>query len=170
MDKEAKQILAFIFKRSGKETLPASDVYLAMSMELQWCSPKEAKAFVKHSIAINLLKENNQGVTPSFQVEDVEIPTGFSPSNKCFSEITSPSTRLEEHDLLSVVISRIQGKKQMDEKEIKSSIKKIASEKMIVDEVAAVFYAKKMECAIQDLIASLKKIFLHLKKIKHNGK
>lgn len=156
MNKESKQMLAFIFKRSGKETLPASDVYLAMSMELQWCSPKEAKAFVKHAVATKLLKETNQGVSPSFLVEDVEIPTGFSPSKKCFLETTSPSTTSEEQNIISIVISRIQEKKQIDTSEIISNIKEIALEKRIVDEVASVFYAKKMGCAIQDLISDLK--------------
>lgn len=157
MNDEAKQILAFIFKRSGKEILPASDVYLAISMELQWCSPKEAKAFVKNAVANKLLKESDHGVTPSFEVEKVTIPTGFSPSKQLFSDLFSPLTETKEKDVYSLVMSRVKQKKQMSEEDIEQSIEKIKSEKMINKEVAAVFFAKTMQCEIQDLLSDLEK-------------
>lgn len=159
MNDEARQILAFIFRRSGKETLPASDVYLAISMELQWCSPKEAKAFVKKAVAAGLLKENDHGVTPSFMVEEIEIPTGFSPSEEVFKNHLDSSKKSDEKELYSMVISRLAQKKQMSQNEINNAIEKISTEKKIEREVAAVFFARKMQCNIHDLLPDLEKIF-----------
>lgn len=157
MTNEAKQVLAFIFKRSGKETLPASDVYLAISMELQWCSPKEAKSFVKKVVDAGLLKESDHGVTPSFEIDTVSIPTGFSPSKKCFAKVSSAKADSAEKDIISPVISRVKEKTKMTDEDIKKGIEHLSKEKMIMKDVAAVFFAKKHECNIQDLISSLKK-------------
>lgn len=158
MTDEAKQVLSFIFKRSGKETLPASDVYLAISMELQWCSPKEAKSFVKQAVDTGLLKESNHGVAPSFEIDDVSIPTGFSPSKKCFTEIRSEVANLAEKEIMSTVVSRIEEKTKMTDKEISQGIEQLAREKMIMNDVAAVFFAKKYDCKIHDLMSDLKEI------------
>jgi hypothetical protein len=155
---EAKQVLAFIFKRSGKKTLPASDVYLAISMELQWCSPKEAKAFVKQSVAHNLLIEKDHGVTPSFEFDKVSIPTGFSPSNTVFTEPLSSVESLSVEDIISSVIKRLEGNTKRDSEEIRYQIEQIAKDKNIMLEVAAVFLAKKHDCKIDDLIGPLKDV------------
>ena len=155
MNEEQKQVISFIFKRSGKKILPASDVYLAISMELQWCSPKQAKSFVKQSIAEGLLKENKEGVTPSFPVESISIPTGFSPSKDCFTINDSIEDVPSKNDLISQVISQIKQKTKMNESEIISEIQKIVLEKMIIEEVAAVFYAKKMDCEISQFIEKI---------------
>ncbi|MBS3777932.1 MAG: DUF2240 family protein [Candidatus Thermoplasmatota archaeon] len=156
MTNEAKQVLAFIFKRSGKETLPASDVYLAISMELQWCSPKEAKAFVRQAADAGFLKERDHGVTPSFEIDTVSIPTGFSPSEKCFAEVSSAKADSAEKDIISLVISRVKEKTKMTGEEVENNIEQLSKEKMIVKDVAAVFFAKKHNCKIQDLIPALK--------------
>ena len=163
MNDEARKVLAFIFKRSGKKNLPASDVYLAISMELQWCSPKEGKAFVKEAVRSELLSENDSGVTPTFDVEDIEIQTGFRPSENCFKDID-----VQPKSTLSVVTNRIMKTNDISEGEIKQEIDRIVQNKQISSEVAAVFIAKKHDCKIDDLIVEVKSS--HHKKIEHNGK
>ena len=155
---EAKQVLAFIFKRSGKKTLPASDVYLAISMELQWCSPKEAKAFVKQSVAHDLLIEQDYGVTPYFEFDKVSIPTGFTPSKTIFTEPLSSEESSSVEDVLSSVIKRLEGNTEMDSEEIRNQIEQVAKDKNIILEVAAVFLAKKHDCEIDDLVGPLKDV------------
>ena len=157
MNEEAKQVLAFIFKRSGKKTLPASDVFLAISMELQWCSPKEAKSFVKQSVLTSLLSEHDEGLTPSFEVDEVSIPTGFKPSANCFKALDLPKTSSINDSIISMVIQRVQNETTMDENDIKQAIKALAQEKLISDEVAALFFMKKKELHIQDLIPLARK-------------
>ena len=157
MNEEAKQVISFIYKRSGKKILPASDVYLAISMELQWCSPKQAKLFVKQAINLGLLKEEAKGVRPSFPVDTLSIPTGFSPSKECFFLNDSKEFIPKNNDLISDVISLIKEKTKMSENDIRLEIKKIAKEKLLFDTVAAMFYAKKMDCVTKKYIEK----FLH---------
>ena len=57
MDSEWKIIIAFLFKRSGKEKLSLSEFYLSLSMDLKWFSPQQAKAFVNHAVEQKLLTE-----------------------------------------------------------------------------------------------------------------
>jgi hypothetical protein len=158
MQEEAKQVIAFIFKRSGKKTLPASDVYLAISMELQWCSPKEAKMFVKEAVIHGLLIEEKQGITPSFPVDTIEIPTGFIPSKDCFVKMDSLAESAKNIEILNIVVSRVKQKTKKSEEEIKKEIQEIASQKLIYEEIAAVFYAKKMDIKIDDLLDEVEKI------------
>ncbi len=158
MHNEAKQVIAFIFKRSGKKTLPASDVYLAISMELQWCSPKEAKTFVKQAVANGLLSETKQGITPSFPVESIIIPTGFIPSSDCFSKGDSLLESSKNTDVINIVVFRVKQKFQMSEEDIKKDIQEIASMKLLYEEVAAIFYAKKMDIEINDLLGDMEQI------------
>ena len=158
MHDEAKQVIAFIFKRSGKKTLPASDVYLAISMELQWCSPKEAKTFVKEAVTNGLLSETKQGITPSFPVENIIIPTGFMPSSDCFSKWDSLSELSKNREIINIIVSRVKEKIQMSGEDIKKDIQEIASMKLLYEEVAAIFYAKKMDIEINDLLGDMEQI------------
>ena len=45
-DSEMRIIIAFLFKRSGKEEMSPSELYLPLSMDLQWFTPNQAKEFV----------------------------------------------------------------------------------------------------------------------------
>ena len=163
---EAKQVLAFIFKRSGKKTLPASDVYLAISMEFQWCSPKEAKAFVKQAVSNKLLIEKDHGVAPSFEFDEVRIPTGFKPSKTVFTEQSSTEKSSSVEDVISLAIKRLEKNTEMTYREINDNIERIAQQKRILLEVAAVFFAKKHDCDITDLITPLKNMIFTSEKRK----
>ena len=41
-----KEVIAFLYNRSGKEEMAAQELRLAMSMDLRWFSPKEAEEIV----------------------------------------------------------------------------------------------------------------------------
>ncbi|MCK5252977.1 MAG: DUF2240 family protein, partial [Thermoplasmata archaeon] len=41
-----KEVIAFLYNRSGKEEMSAQELRLAMSMDLRWFSPKEAEEIV----------------------------------------------------------------------------------------------------------------------------
>ena len=57
MAAEAEIILTFIFKRSGKQMLKESEIYLPLSIELGWFTTKEATTFVKQAIEQDRLIE-----------------------------------------------------------------------------------------------------------------
>ena len=82
MPSEAERIIAFLFKRSGKEKLKTSEFYLTLSMELKWLSPKEANTFLKNAIKERLLVKKGDNITPAFDYEKIVVPTGFQPSRE----------------------------------------------------------------------------------------
>ena len=55
MNSEWEIIIAFLFKRSGREELSFSDLYLTLSIDLNWFTPEDAKAFVNMAIKQKLL-------------------------------------------------------------------------------------------------------------------
>ena len=82
MDSEAKIILAFVFNRSGKTGLAEAELYLPLAMELGWFSTKEAQQFVKYAMKKELVVKKDGMLTPSFPLDGIKIPVGFTPSKK----------------------------------------------------------------------------------------
>ena len=84
MNSEEMSIISFIFKRSGKDRLSESEIYLPLSLELRWFSSTEAKNFVKYATQTNLLNKEDGFLSPSFDVSKIKVPIGFQPSKKDF--------------------------------------------------------------------------------------
>ena len=86
MSSDADIIIAFLFKRSGKEELSFSDLYLNLSMELNWFTPDDAKNFVNTSIKQKLLLKKGDLIKPNFDFNKIVVPVGFKPSKSVFVE------------------------------------------------------------------------------------
>ena len=76
---EEKIILTFIYKRSGKEQLSITEIYLPLSIELGWYSTTDAQLFIQHCLKHNLLKQTKKGIQPAFDIAAIQIPNGFTP-------------------------------------------------------------------------------------------
>ena len=85
MDSEVKIIIAFLFKRSGKEELSLSELYLPLSMGFQWFTPKQAKDFVNHAVQQKLLSKKGDVLKPNFEYKKIVVPLGFRPSKESFN-------------------------------------------------------------------------------------
>jgi len=83
---------------------------------------------------------------------EFRIPTGFKPSKHCFIKQDTPKTDLSSGDVVSLMVQRIKNKTNMTEEDITNNIKILAKEKLLSEEVAAIFLGKKKKCDIQDLI------------------
>ena len=46
MPSELEIVITFVYNRSGKSELSFSDLYLTLSMELNWFTPDDAKEFI----------------------------------------------------------------------------------------------------------------------------
>ena len=66
MNSEAKTIIAFLFKRSGKKEMIQSEFYLTLSMDLKWFTPKKAKDFTNWSLKNNILLKSEGVLKPNF--------------------------------------------------------------------------------------------------------
>ncbi len=140
MDSEAKIILAFLFNRSGKTGLTEAELYLPLSMELGWFSTKESQQFVKYAMKKELLVKKDGMLSPSFPVDTIKIPIGFTPSKKTFSETTEDK---KGKDLVEEIVSQIFEQTHQDKIEIEEEIKKEGTEKNLLVEVAALYVARK---------------------------
>ena len=146
MDSEVKIIIAFLFNRSGKNELKESEIYLPLSIELGWFSTKEAHELVQYALKQKLLIKKDGLLTPSFDIEKINVPIGFYPSKKTFVN----GGKIKENNVMDTIVHRIVEKKNQDHKEIIEEIKQVASEKNILPEVAALLVAKECNIDIED--------------------
>jgi hypothetical protein len=148
MSSEAEIIIAFLFNRSGKTMLTEAELYLPLSMELGWLSTKEAKEFVKYVINQGLLVKKDGALQPTFPLETITIPVGFTPSKQLFSQQREEE---EKDNILEQVLARICSQTHQNQHSILGEITKEEREKNITPEVAACFVARKYDVDIAHL-------------------
>lgn len=147
MNSEAKIIIAFLFKHSGKNELDESEIYLPLSIDLDWFSTKEAHRFVNYALKQKLLTRKKGLLTPSFDINKINIPVGFSPSKKNFESVGKLE---EENNVMDKIVNRISEKTDRDPKQIAEEIKQVSLEKNIFLEVASLFLAKRYDIVIEE--------------------
>jgi hypothetical protein len=157
MDSEAEIIIAFLFNRSGKNQLKESDLYLPLSMELGWLSTKEAQAFVKTALSQGLLEKKGGLVQPTFPLDSISIPVGFTPSKQLFPKEISQK---HPENLLDILISEIGKKTHQDQKEILDEITKEAHEKNLLPVVAALYVARRYNGDVSPWFDSVESLLL----------
>jgi len=161
MPSELEIIIAFIFKRSGKTEIDFTDFYLALSMDLNWFNPKQAKQVINIAIKDKLLSKKDEKIKPNFDIKTVSVPVGFYPSKKALKEEEEKEGEIViEEDVLKKIIKRISEKTKLDEKKIVEMIKTIEREKNITPEIAALIMGKEYNVSFEDFLDKTeKKIF-----------
>ncbi len=154
MNEEAKKIIAFLMKRSGKKSLPESEFYLTISMDMQWCPPKLAKEFVKNALHSGLLEKNEDLLTPTFDVKKIVIPTGFHPSKSSF-QVKPDRSVSPNHTIFDQIIVELSKQSDLSAEEVKKKIKTIADEKLLCLDVAALLLAKKYSVEIEPFLSNI---------------
>ena len=149
MNDEEEIIIAFLFKRSGKKELNFSDLYLTLSMELNWFTPEDAKKFLKQAIKNQLLNKKDELVTPSFDYDKIDVPMGFQPTQKVFQEKKIGKPREKKENLLTVIIKEIVQKSKLDEQKIIGKIKKLEKTRNLTAEVAALLVGKEYDIVFE---------------------
>ena len=147
MNSDAKIIIAFLFKRSGKSELKEAEIYLPLSIELGWFSTKESHEFLNNALKQRLLIKKDGLLTPSFDIEKIIIPIGFYPSKKILVKREKVE---EENNVIDTIVYRIAEKKNQSHKETIEMIRKMTSEKNIIPEVAALLVGKIYDIDIED--------------------
>jgi len=140
MTSDAKIIIAFLFKRSGKEELSFSDLYLNLSMELNWFTPDDAKAFVNMAIKQKLLIKKVDLIKPNFDFNTIVVPIGFVPSKNVIEK--KEVEVIKEENFLEKIVRQIVEKTKLDEKQVIGEIEDIANERNLTEEVAALLLGK----------------------------
>lgn len=151
MVSEAEIILAFLFKRSGKNELKESEIFLPLSLELGWFSNKEAREFVNYAVKKRLLEKKGDRLAPNFEIKNITTPVGFLPSRKTFTE-EKEEIKEEKRKVLDVIIHRIAEKTNQDSNDIIKEIQRVESEKNILSDVAALYVARGYNIDIQEFL------------------
>jgi len=140
MTSDAKIIISFLFKRSGKEELSFSDFYLNLSMELNWFTPDDSKAFVHMAINQKLLIKKGEIIKPNFDINKVVVPVGFIPSKNIFKK--EEIEDIKDEYFFGKIVRQIVEKTKLDEKQVIGKIEDIANERSLTKEVAALLLGK----------------------------
>lgn len=158
MPSESEIIIAFVFNRSGKTKLDFSEMYLSLSMSLNWFTPNQAKDFVNMALKQKLLKKEDDLLKPAFDYKKIVVPVGFYPSKKGFEEKKEKET--VEEDIFKIIVKKIVEKTQVDEERIIDEINHVEKEKNITLEVAALLVGKKYDIDLEDFFEKVEeKIF-----------
>lgn len=150
MMEELKKLIAFIFQRSGKEKLYEKDIYMTLSFELGWMTPKQGRKAIEKALELGLVKKKGEEILPNFDYKAIEIPLGFKLDGEKIEEM--------EMDLLSRTVSRIVSNTKLGEKKVRDEIRKLAEELDVYPEIAALLIAYKNNVKIDDLIKEAKEM------------
>ncbi|GFO97358.1 hypothetical protein ig2599ANME_1559 [groundwater metagenome] len=130
------------FKRKGKDSLKESEFVLALSFDLNWFSPEQAKKVVLEAEKAGLIKREGDIIRPAFDLSSVEPPQGFKPGV------------FEERSLFDRIIERITVETGMDKRRVIALINKKQDElsKLVEIEVSAILIALEHGVALDNLI------------------
>ncbi len=143
---KAKNLIAFLFQRSGKERLNEKEIYMTLSYELRWLTPEKAKIFLKRCLESGLLKIEGDEYTPNFDYKSIQVPLGFKVDES-----------IVEEDIFSSIVKEIQ-KNGMDKEMIFKEVEALKEKMGVIEEVAALVLARKNGIDISPFIPKVKKI------------
>jgi len=140
---ELTLVIATPFKKSSSKLLSIKDFEFALSFDLQWMSPDSAIKIRDKAIASRLLKFEGDKLTPVFDIDKIELPNGFKPSESLFFD------KSDIEDLISTIAA----KASITEKEAIVAInhKQEYFSDLVTIEVAGLIVAREMKCDVGDL-------------------
>jgi hypothetical protein len=150
LESNAKKIISFIFKRSGKSYLDKSEFYLSLSVDLKWFSPDQAKIFMKYVIKKKLLTEKNNFLEPNFDINKISIPFGYIPAVPSY-EINDKKNEKKIIDVTSLILTKI-NYNSSERNKIINNIKNISNEKNIFSSVASLLFFREFNIELYDYI------------------
>ena len=157
MPSETEIILTFIFKRSGRPKLNFSELYLALSMDLNWFTPEAAKAFVNKAINNKLLTKKDEEILPTFDYEEIIVPVGFTPSKQVFEKKVIKKPEKKEEKLIEKIVKHLIKETELDSQQIKEKILGISRTNNITKEIAAALLAKEYNASLEKFYEEIEK-------------
>ena len=130
------------FLRKGKDALKDTEFVLALSIDLKWFTPEQAKAVLGDAEKAGLLKREGELIRPSFDISKVKIPPGFKPE---------PG---EKKSIFDRIIDRIILGTGIEKRKVVALINKKQEElsKQVVIEVSAILVAMEHGVMVDDLM------------------
>ena len=131
------------FKIKGKDALKESELVLALSIDLNWFPPEQAKSIVKDAEKAGLLKRDGELIRPSFDLNSVQIPNGFK-----------PNAGVEKKSIFERIVERIISGNGMEKRKVIALVNKKQEElsKLVEIDVSAILVAMELGVPVDDLI------------------
>lgn len=148
---DLKYTVSIPFKRKGKDALKESEFVLALSIDLNWFSPDQARNVVREAEKAGLIKREGDIISPTFDLSPVETTLNFKP------EVS------EEQPLFDRIIERITAETGMDKRKIVALVNKKRDElsKLVEIEVSAILVALEHGVALDNLIDEEYKVLIN---------
>ena len=155
MPSETEIIITFLFKRSGKSKLSFSDLYLNLSMDLNWFTPEDAKDFVNLALKQKLLTKKGESIQPNFDYDKIVVPVGFTPSKRVLDVKKVKKHDKKDETVLKKIVKRVVEKTDLDERQAIEKINTTAKEKNITKEVAALLFGKEYDLSLEEFFEEI---------------
>jgi len=132
------------FKRKGKDALKDTEFVLALSIDLKWFNPEQAKVVLSDAERSGILKRDGELVRPSFDITKIEIPSGWKPE----------PIIVDNKTIFDRIIDRIIQGTKIDKRKVIAMINKKQEEfsKQLSIEVSAILVAVENAVLVDDLI------------------
>jgi hypothetical protein len=132
------------FKKKGKDALKDTEFVLALSIDLKWFNPEQAKMVLNDAERSGLLIREGELVRPAFDLSRIEIPSGFKPEPVSYTK----------KSIFDRTIERIITGTGIEKRKVIAMINKKQEElsKQVVIEVSAILVAIENGVMVDDLI------------------
>ena len=148
MASEKEIIITFLYNRSGKSKLSFNELYLTLSMQLNWFTPDDAKLFINQALNDKLLKKEKDEISPNFDFNEIVVPVGFRPSRQVFEEKVETQEKKDE-ELIDKIVNTLVEKTDQDKQSIILKIKNLEEQRNITPEVAALLVGKEYNILLE---------------------
>lgn len=130
------------FLRKGKDSLKDTEFVLALSIDLKWFTPEQARAVLADAEKSGLIKREGDVISPTFDVSKVQIPSGFKPLIG------------EKKTIFDRIIDRITSGTGIEKQKVAALINKKQDElsKQVLIEVSAILVAIENCVMVDDLL------------------
>ncbi len=143
---ELKKVIAFLFKRKGRDSLSEKDFVMSASMDLHWFPPRDAQRLLQSCLETKLLVPMEGKLLPSFDIAGIEVPLDYvPPASVLETQTVAPSLFLK-------VLERIVLKTAMERKQVVSMINSTQDELDLEADVAALVVGRELGVDVSDLI------------------
>ncbi|MEE8232641.1 MAG: DUF2240 family protein [Thermoplasmata archaeon] len=89
-----KRTIALLFRRKGRNRMTEQEFVLSASMDLRWFPPRDAQRLLDLSVLKGLVRLEEGGLEPAFDLEAVEVPLHFVPTTDILQDASDLFDRL----------------------------------------------------------------------------
>lgn len=137
---DLRRTVAAPFRQRGTESLGESEFVAALAMERRWYSPAQTQRLLDVAAGEGLVDREDGDVSVTFDPTGVEIPEGFEPGESL----------LQERSTFERVLEALTAAGH-DKRETVAGINELQSDLGVTVEAAAVVYARRVGCAVDDV-------------------